>query len=131
MNETITIPTSARVSIEDITPHVEQIVRRSGIADGLCTVYVPHTTAGVIVNENYDPDVKHDILTALARLVPASASYQHSEGNADAHIKASLVGNAVSIPISGGRLAFGTWQGVLFCEFDGPRTRRIIVHVGP
>ncbi len=129
MNETITITTGARLSIEDVTAQVETIVRRSGISDGLCTVYVPHTTAGVVVNENYDPDVKHDILTALARLVPASGSYQHSEGNADAHIKAALVGNSVTVPISNGRLAFGTWQGILFCEFDGPRTRRIVVHV--
>ena len=127
--EAITVATHSRVSMEDITPQVEQIVQRSGVGEGLCTVFVPHTTAGVIVNENYDPDVKRDILAALARLVPVAAGYEHSEGNADAHIKASLLGNSVSIPISGGRLVLGTWQGVIFCEFDGPRTRRIVVHV--
>lgn len=108
---------------------MEKAVRDSGIADGVYIVFVPHTTAGVIVNENYDPDVKRDLLATLARLVPASGDCQHGEGNADAHIKTALVGNAVTIPVSGGRLALGTWQGVLFCEFDGPRARYVTVQV--
>lgn len=126
---TLTLSTRGRQSIEDLTPQIEQAVAKSGVQEGLCTVYVPHTTAGVIINENYDPDVKRDILTTLARLIPLRGDYEHGEGNADAHVKASLVGTSVTVPIYDGRLVLGTWQGILLCEFDGPRTRRVIVSV--
>jgi len=99
-------------------------VKKSGVASGTCLVYVPHTTAGVTVNEGYDPDVAADITAVLAKLVPAGAGYAHSEGNADAHVKASLVGASQTIPVEDGRLALGRWQAVFFCEFDGPRERR-------
>ena len=129
MITTLTIATRSRSSLEDLTPQVEQAVSQSGVSEGLCTIFVPHTTAGIIVNENYDPDVKRDLLAHLARLCPQHGDYHHREGNADAHIKASIVGSSVSIPIHSGRLALGTWQGILFCEFDGPRTRRVIIHI--
>jgi secondary thiamine-phosphate synthase enzyme len=126
---TLTLSTRARSEIQDLTPMVEQAVRQSGVQEGLCTIYVPHTTAGVIINENYDPDVKRDILATLGKLVPIHGDYQHSEGNSDAHVKASLVGTSVTLPVGEGRLMLGVWQGVLFCEFDGPRTRHVIVHI--
>jgi len=120
---------SRRTELIDITPQVEEAVRASGVQDGICLLYVPHTTAGITVNENADPSVKQDILEALERLVPPGAHYKHTEGNADSHIKATLVGSSVMIPVAGGRLAFGTWQGVFFCEFDGPRSRRVLIKV--
>jgi secondary thiamine-phosphate synthase enzyme len=126
---TLTLSTHSRTEIQDLTPMVEQALHQSGVKDGLCTVYVPHTTAGVIINENYDPNVKSDLLAVLATLVPVHGDYQHSEGNSDAHVKASLVGTSVALPINEGRLVLGTWQGILFCEFDGPRTRQVIVHI--
>jgi len=120
---------SRRTELIDITPQVEEAVRASGVQEGICLLYVPHTTAGITVNENADPSVKQDILEALERLVPPGAHYKHTEGNADSHIKATLVGSSVMIPVAGGRLAFGTWQGVFFCEFDGPRSRRVLIKV--
>ena len=126
---TLTLSTKNRSGIEDLTPMVEQAVSQSGVRSGTCTVFVPHTTAGIIINENYDPDVKRDILSALGKLVPMHGDYAHSEGNSDAHIKASMVGTSVTLPISEGRLMLGTWQGILLCEFDGPRTRHVIVHI--
>ena len=101
----------------------------SGVREGICTVYVPHTTAAVTVNESYDADVAADITAALSKLVPHRAGYAHSEGNADAHIKAVMVGCCQPIPVEEGRLALGRWQGVFFCEFDGPRERRVQVQV--
>ena len=120
---------SRRTELIDITPQVEEAVRASGVQEGICLLYVPHTTAGITVNENADPSVKQDILEALERLVPPGAHYKHTEGNADSHKKATLVGSSVMIPVAGGRLAFGTWQGVFFCEFDGPRSRRVLIKV--
>jgi len=117
--------TAERECFVDITSLVVSAVAESGISQGVCTVFVPHTTAAVIVNENADPDVSHDILSFLAELVPRSWPYRHVEGNSDAHIKASLVGCSVQIPVSEGRLALGTWQAVYLAEFDGPRTRKI------
>ena len=117
--------TPRRECLVDITSLVLRAVAEAGVSQGLCTVFVPHTTAGVTVNENADPDVSHDILSFLAELVPRSWPYRHVEGNSDAHIKASLVGSSVQIPVSGGRLALGTWQAVYLAEFDGPRTRKI------
>ena len=102
----------------------------AGITEGICHVYCPHTTAAVTVNENYDPDVKHDLLEKLDRLIPQRESYyQHEEGNSDAHLKASLVGFSQMIPFRNGRLELGTWQGIYFCEFDGPRSRKVYVKV--
>lgn len=113
----------------DITAEVQSVVSESGISDGVCHVFVPHTTAGITINENADPDVPRDILSTLNKLVPQSAGYQHTEGNADSHVKASLMGSSVTVFIDKGRLALGTWQGIFFCEFDGPRHRRVMVQI--
>jgi secondary thiamine-phosphate synthase enzyme len=114
----------------DITADVQRAVTELNVADGVCTVFVPHTTAGITINENADPDVVADMLSVLDKLVPwASADYRHSEGNTAAHVKSSLVGHSVQVPVRGGRLQFGTWQGIYFCEFDGPRRRKVWVTV--
>ena len=126
----IEIRTGRRQEMLDITAAVEEEMRRSGVERGACLVFVPHTTAGVTVNENADPTVREDVLSVLDRLVPAGV-YAHAEGNSPAHAKASLVGSFVLVPVEGGRLALGTWQGVFFCEFDGPRSRRVMVRVLP
>jgi secondary thiamine-phosphate synthase enzyme len=125
----IQVKTETRNELVDITPQVERVVAESGITEGICVVVVPHTTAGVIVNENADPSVKADIIAKLGELVPAGDRYRHREGNADAHIKAALVGTSESLLVQGGKLALGTWQGVFFCEFDGPRHRQVWVRV--
>lgn len=119
--------TQSRTELLPVTTLVEQAVRRSGIQEGLCTVYVPHTTAGVTINEQADPDVATDILAYLNRLIPNDPRFLHQEGNSDAHIKALLTGSSVAIPIRSGRLALGTWQGIYFAEFDGPRQRSFSV----
>lgn len=121
--------TARRDHFVDITDEVQQAVAASGIKDGICTVFVPHTTAGITINENADPDVKRDISATLERLIPWRYDYTHIEGNSAAHIKASLMGCSVSVPLRGGKLELGTWQGILLCEFDGPRRRRVIVTV--
>ncbi len=118
-----------RTHFIDITDEVREIVSESGIREGICYIYVPHTTAGVFINENADPDVRIDIENTLEKLIPWVANYRHVEGNAAAHIKSVLVGSSVSIPISSGRLLLGTWQGIFFAEFDGPRTRKVIVKI--
>jgi secondary thiamine-phosphate synthase enzyme len=111
---------------------VQQAVKKAGVGEGLCVVYVPHTTAGVTVNENADPSVSRDILSTLSRLVPRDDSaYRHAEGNSDGHVKSTLVGFSHVIPISDGHLALGTWQGIFFCEFDGPRRRSVLVQMVP
>ncbi|RLB07770.1 MAG: YjbQ family protein [Deltaproteobacteria bacterium] len=125
----IEVMTNKRTELVDITPQVEKVVRESGVADGVCFLYVPHTTAAVTVNENADPSVRADIVDKLSQLVPAGDRYRHLEGNADAHIKATLVGPSETILVMGGRLSVGTWQGVFFCEFDGPRRRTVLVKV--
>lgn len=114
-----------------ITSEAARIVRESGVQSGVCVVFVPHTTAGVTINENADPDVVRDMDAALEQAVPWSANYAHAEGNAAAHVKASLMGSSVSVPVEEGRLVLGTWQGIYFCEFDGPRERRVHVQVLP
>ena len=130
MMRTEQVTTRVRNEMIDITPTVARIVRESGVRDGLCVVFVPHTTAAVTINENADPDVKHDLLKKLADLVPQQESYyRHNEGNSDAHLKTSFVGPSVTVIIEGGRLLLGTWQGIQFCEFDGPRTRSVYVKV--
>lgn len=125
----IQVKTKARNELIDITQQVEKVVEEAGIAEGICMVVIPHTTAGITVNENADPSVKADIIAKLGELVPAGDRYHHQEGNADAHIKAVLVGTSEVILVRGGQLALGTWQGVFFCEFDGPRTRQVWVRV--
>ncbi|MFH2115956.1 MAG: secondary thiamine-phosphate synthase enzyme YjbQ [Spirochaetota bacterium] len=121
------VSTQSRTELLPITTLVEQAARRSGIREGLCTVYVPHTTAGVTINEQADPDVAADILAYLDRLVPKDPRFLHREGNSDAHIKALITGSSVRIPIRAGRLTLGTWQGIYFAEFDGPRQRSFSV----
>ncbi len=114
----------------DITPLVADVIRESGVSDGQVTVYVPHTTGGVTINENADPDVIHDVLMALDEIVPWShAKYRHCEGNSAAHVKSSMMGCSAVVPLIDGRMTLGTWQSLFFCEFDGPRTRRVIVTV--
>lgn len=125
------IHTSRRVEFIDITGKVQQALSDAGMQSGLCHVFVSHTTAGVTINENADPDVVRDIVTTLERLVPERGDYRHGEGNSDAHIKASMMGFSQSIPVENGKLALGTWQGVYFCEFDGPRTRQMQITLLP
>jgi len=119
------IRTSSREDMIDITDIVRKALKASGIEAGLCHVSTPHTTAGVTINENADPDVPRDILMGLQKLVPLSWPFRHREGNADAHIKSSLVGSFTIVPIEAGELVLGTWQGIFFCEFDGPRSRKV------
>ena len=125
----LTVKTSARFEMIDITGRVAAVVRESGIKQGTCHVFVPHTTAAVTINENADPDVPRDILAALDRIVPLSEGYRHAEGNSAAHIKASLFGASVNVLIDDGALLLGTWQSLFLCEFDGPRTRNVLVKV--
>jgi secondary thiamine-phosphate synthase enzyme len=127
----LALSTRKRVEFVHITPEVQRAVRDSGVTSGICVVYVPHTTAGVTINENADPDVARDIVAHLERLVPRQEAYHHMEGNADAHIKASLVGSSVTVLVEDGALVLGTWQGIFFCEFDGPRSRRVYVKITP
>ena len=112
----------------DITGQVRKIVASGNVQNGLCQIFVPHTTAGVTISENADPDVVTDMLAALGKMVP-DLHYRHSEGNSPAHVKSSLVGCSITVPISEGRLCLGTWQGIYFCEFDGPRTRKVWVQL--
>lgn len=122
------VRTGARSAFVDIGAHVQRAVDDMGIDDGAVLVWVPHTTAGVTVNEGADPDVVRDMLAALERAVPWEAGYRHAEGNAAAHVKSSLVGCGQVVPVVAGRLDLGTWQTIWFCEFDGPRRRRVRVH---
>lgn len=129
MWKTISVTTGARVQFLDITAQVRAEVAQSGVKNGICYVFVPHTTAGITINENADPDVVRDLTVALARIVPEHGDYHHSEGNSDAHLKASFMGFHIAIPVIDGSLALGTWQGIYFCEFDGPRRRNMKVGV--
>jgi len=127
---TFEVKTHGRDDFVDITPRLRQVVAESKVASGLLSVYVPHTTAGVTINENADPDVVRDILAALDEAVPWRQDfYRHGEGNSAAHVKSSMMGCQTTVPIAGGQLTLGTWQGVYFAEFDGPRTRRVVVTV--
>lgn len=125
----VSISTRSLTELIDITHHVAKAVKELGIKDGLCHVFVPHTTAGIIINENADPSVGEDILMQLNKLIPFENGYSHMEGNAAAHIKASIVGSSVAVLVEDGRLCLGTWQGIFFCEFDGPRSRQIWIKV--
>ncbi|MFC1537417.1 secondary thiamine-phosphate synthase enzyme YjbQ [Gemmatimonadota bacterium] len=122
--EQISVQTSRRTELLDITGRVSEVVSRSGVENAICTVFVPHTTAAVTINENADPDVPYDILKVVDSLIPFEAGYSHSEGNSAAHIKSSLVGASIQVVVEGGRMRLGTWQGIYFAEFDGPRNRK-------
>lgn len=125
----IEVKTRTKEELIDITSRVKEDVSHSGIKNGICHVYIPHTTAGVTINENADPSVKEDILMTMKKLVPDNLPYRHSEGNSPAHVKASLVGSSVNVIIEEGELQLGTWQGIFFCEFDGPRSRRAYIKI--
>ena len=123
------VQTSKREEIIEITDEIQRFVKDLKINNGVCRVFVPHTTAGITINENADPNVKRDFLHILKKIIPQSKEYLHSEGNSDSHVKASLVGFSQAILIENGRIVLGTWQGLWFCEFDGPRTRRVVIAV--
>lgn len=123
------VRTSSRNQFVNITRDVQDAVTSSSVVDGICTVFVPHTTAGITINENADPDVVRDLIDTLNRIVPENGDYRHSEGNSDAHLKASMMGFSATIIVESGKLLLGTWQGIYFCEFDGPRNRHIFVKV--
>ena len=123
------VQTRRRAQLVDITQRVAEAVAKTGISEGTCHVFVPHTTAGVTINEGADPDVAADIESHLAEIVPKEAAYEHAEGNSDSHIKTVLVGPSCTAPVRGGKLALGTWQAIFLCEWDGPRTRRVQVAV--
>ncbi len=129
MLETISISTKNRSDIICITSKVVEIVSKSKIKNGICVIFNPHTTAAITINEDADPSVKRDILEELTKVIPANDGYSHMEGNSDAHIKSSLMGSDRSIIIKNGKLLLGTWQGIFFCEFDGPRTRKVYIQV--
>ena len=131
MTHRISIRTNSRVDFQDITSQVQSVVRDSGVKSGVCHLFVPHTTAGIILNEHADPSVADDIAAQLESMVPYHGKYRHLEGNAPAHIKASLTGDSETLLIEDGRLILGTWQGIFFCEFDGPRNRTVLVKIVP
>jgi len=122
---TVSVKTGKRREFVDVTSHIRKTVSEAGIKDGLVVAYVPHTTAGITINENADPAVPRDILSQLEKLVPEDGGYRHGEGNSDAHIQASIMGSSVTVIVEGGKLVLGTWQSVFFCEFDGPRNRKL------
>lgn len=127
--EKINIKTAKRTELVDITADVQNIISKKKIKTGVCFVFCPHTTAGLTINENADPSVKSDMISMLNKLVPENAGYAHSEGNSDSHIKSSLLGASLTIFIEDGQLTLGTWQGIFFCESDGPRSREVWVKI--
>jgi secondary thiamine-phosphate synthase enzyme len=131
MVEQIEISTPTRSALVEVTSHIQRLVSSAGVKEGVCHIFVPHTTAGLIINENADPTVQSDVLRELDKIVPWEDRYEHGEGNSAAHIKSSIVGQAQFVFVSGGRLKLGTWQGIYLAEFDGPRTRRLWVRVVP
>lgn len=129
--QTLTVRTESHDQMVDITSQIEGIIAEAGLDSGCVVVFVPHTTAGITVNEHADADVARDLLQVLDRLVPWEANYRHREGNAASHVKASMVGSSATLIFEGGRLVLGTWQGIFLCEFDGPRNRKVYVKVSP
>jgi secondary thiamine-phosphate synthase enzyme len=127
--EVLRVKTARRTQLVDVTVEVERAVAKAGVEEGVCYVYVPHTTAGVMINEHFDPDVATDLEGVFERLVPRTGPYRHSEGNSDSHAKAALAGTSQMIFVEEGKLALGRWQGVFFCEFDGPRDRKMWVKI--
>ncbi|MEO0087335.1 MAG: secondary thiamine-phosphate synthase enzyme YjbQ [candidate division WOR-3 bacterium] len=131
MYYTLKISTPKRIAFVDITSEIEKVISKSEITSGICYLYVPHTTCGITINENYDPSVTRDINNVLSRLIPKNGSYEHTEGNADAHIKTSLINSFAILFFENKKLILGTWQGVFLCEFDGPRERKIYLKIIP
>lgn len=129
--KTVTVRTEAAQQLVDITPTVRHVVRESGVTRGSCMIFVPHTTAAVTINENADPNVRKDLINILESMVPSNGEYLHTEGNAHAHAKASMIGPSISVFVEAGQLVLGTWQAIFLCEFDGPRTRNVLLRVTP
>ena len=129
MWKTVPVRTRAKVEFVNVDELVKEVVQAEGVDSGVCYIYVPHTTAGITINENADPAVREDIINELNKIVPFDDNYRHMEGNSAAHIKACLVGFSQTVPVEDGKLVLGTWQSIYFCEFDGPRRRHIYVHV--
>ena len=129
--KTLHIRTDRRTQFVDVTNEVQRAVQATGVTSGICYIYVPHTTAGVAINEHADPDVAHDVESVLDRLVPHQGPYRHGEGNSDSHAKAVLTGTSQVVFVENGRLVLGTWQGIFLCEFDGPRDRKLLVKIVP
>jgi len=129
MIESLTVESRSRIEMIDITARVQELVEKFAVREGVCVIFVPHTTAAVTINENADPHVQDDIMTYLAQLIPQRTAFRHSEGNSDSHIKVSLTGASELVMIENGRLGLGTWQSIFFCEYDGPRQRRCSVKV--
>jgi len=127
--EKIVVKTHSKVEMVDVTSEVARVVQKSRLKDGLCVVFIPHTTAGITINENADPSVCRDVIKELNKVIPFDDNYAHSEGNAASHIKSSIMGSSVSIIVEGGQLRLGTWQGIYLCEFDGPRRREVWVKI--
>jgi len=129
MIQKLRVRTSAKTELINISESVREAVREAEVKDGICFIFIPHTTAALTINENADPNVPKDILTAINKLIPFQDRYEHMEGNSAAHIKATLVGFSQTVFVESGRLVLGTWQGIFFCEFDGPREREVYIHV--
>jgi secondary thiamine-phosphate synthase enzyme len=129
MIQTFQVRTSAQTEFIDVTRSIQEAVKKTGVEDGICAIFVPHTTAAITINENADPSVVHDMMMALNKIVPMKDQYRHMEGNSPSHIKASLVGCSQVVFVESGKLVLGTWQGIFFCEFDGPRNRKVHVNV--
>ncbi len=127
----IQVSTSARVDFVNITGEIQSRLLKTGVKSGLVTVYVPHTTCGITINESADPDVVRDMKMQLEKLAPPNAGYRHVEGNSDSHIKTSMIGSSETVIIENGSLLLGTWQGIFLCDFDGPRTRKIYIKISP
>lgn len=125
----LNVRTRSRTELLDITGQVEKVIKESGVEEGICYLFVPHTSAAITLNEHADPDVVRDIDMELSKIVPRNDNYNHVEGNSDAHLKTSLIGSSQFIPIKDGKLYLGTWQGIFFCEFDGPRMRKVLVKI--
>ncbi len=129
MLKAISVNTNNRTEMLDITTEIQRVVQESNKKEGLCIIFIPHTTAAITINENADPDVLRDILQELEKVIPFDDNYRHLEGNSAAHIKSSLIGSSISVIIENGQLKLGTWQGIVFCEFDGPRTRKVWIKI--
>jgi len=129
MIHTLSVPTTRRIEMVDITGQIQELVRLSGVTEGVCHIFEAHTTAGLTINENADPSVQADMLMVLNKIISEQEAYRHLEGNSPAHVKASLMGAQLTVLVSNRRLLLGTWQGVFLCEFDGPRTRKVHIKI--
>ena len=129
MLKEIPVKTGKRIELVDVTSEIQEIVSKSGVKDGLCVVYSPHTTASLIITENADPSVQRDLITKLSKMIPENEGYTHMEGNSDANIKSAVTGNSRTVIVKGGQLLLGTWEGIMFFEGDGPRSRKLFVKI--